>query len=142
MPSRFLEIEFPMHRQFLRIVAMFLIAIQSVTAWSQDEAKKDFFTDGPDQPTRFKLRVPETDIAVYEAELRYRMYLQMIGFLVLLGVLHLVQVKLKIHRGYFWFMVGGVIFLCMLNSYRPKIDLNKPRPTSDEPPTYAPTHAR
>jgi len=70
------------------------------------------------------------------------MYMQLIGAVLGLVVPHLIQVKFKIHRGYFWFVVGGVIVAMVLNSYRPKYDPNRSSPTSDSAPEYAPLKAR
>ncbi len=90
------------------------------------------------------------DVAIYESELRYRMISQIIllsvGFSLAVGVLHLIQVKLKIHRGYFWFMVGGVIVLMVINSatnsYRKKAFPAFQRTESETTPIYAPTSAK
>ena len=49
----------------------------------------------------------DPELATNEANLRYRMILQMVAIVIGLIALHLMQVKLKIPRGYFWFVVGG-----------------------------------
>lgn len=131
-----------MHRTALILVLGFLVASPIAVAWAQGDSESSTTRSEQQEPTRFKLSVPETDLATYEAELRYRMIWKMVGFVLLLGFLHLVQVKLKINRAYFWFMVCGVIFLFVLNGYRPKYDPNQKRLQSNDPPTYAPTHAR
>ncbi|MBX9656678.1 hypothetical protein K2Y11_23925 [bacterium] len=117
-----------------------VLFIYQGTAWSQEMGVERL--SGHDSKPSMELAAPETDIAIYETELRYRMIVQLIGFIVALGVLHLIQVKLKINRAYFWFVVGGVILMFALTSYLPKSDPNKPRPQTDDSPTYAPTHAQ
>jgi hypothetical protein len=84
----------------------------------------------------------ESELAAYEADLRYRMILQMVGFIIVLGVLHLIQVKLKIQRAYFWLVVGGVILGLVLNSYRPQVNTSDDAVPVDTAPTYAPTRAQ
>ena len=82
----------------------------------------------------------EQDSAMYMAELRYRMIWQMVGFIAFLGILHFVQVQLKIPRAQFWFTIVVVLAGLILSSYRNSGPSTRSR--SDDSATYAPTHAR
>ena len=112
------------------------VGAQEAADWTNGTKQVDGET------ARLELSTDELDLSTYEMDLRYRMISQAIGLVIGLVVLHFVQVKLKINRGYFWFMVVGVTFLFVLNSFRPKYDANQPLPSTSDPPTYAPTTVR
>lgn len=135
-----------MHSISQILFAFMFIFVVSTLTWAQDDGGGPAGLSRPSDSTsesrlpQIGLHESEQDSAIYMAELRYRMIWQLIGFIVLLVILHFLQVKLKLPRAQFWFTVVVVFAGLILSSY------HKTSPSSrsplDDSPTYAPTHAR
>lgn len=135
-----------MHSKSQILFAFMFILVVSTLTWAQDDGSEPAGLSRPGDSTS-ESRLPQTglheseqDSAIYMAELRYRMVWQLIGFIALLGILHFAQVKLKIPRAQFWFTVVVVFAGLILSSYRNTSPSS--RSPSNDPPIYAPTHAR